>query len=89
MLETSGPRSGCGLTGLLPQSNATSVESLWNNNQDFFGFSVITTGLLPSHISHRVRNLSTKTTWNQMRYPGVLRSENRLTAGVFYGRFLR
>jgi len=23
------------LTGLLPQSNATSIESLWNNNQDF------------------------------------------------------
>ena len=39
------------LTGLLPQSNATSVESLWNNNQDFFGFGVITTGLEPCHIS--------------------------------------
>ena len=39
------------LTGLLPQSNATSVESLWNNNQDFFGFGVITAGLEPYHIS--------------------------------------
>jgi hypothetical protein len=45
------------LTGLLRQSIATSVESLWNNNHHFFVYGVITADPALSHI-HRVRIFS-------------------------------
>jgi hypothetical protein len=40
-----------GLAGLLRQSIATSVESLWNNNHHFFIYDVITAGPESYHIS--------------------------------------